>query len=199
MPGACGVLLSWPMRHIRALMLPPVAFGGMTCLAGLPGNLTLCYLLMLMLVWVLLCLPVSVVEACANRRTVVRLYSTAPWWSSVCVFLPHSGLLIFRPSLGLPLLGHLTALTMLLYHAPGTCGAQERSCHMVAPREALDIDGSCSVHVVDSAGDWEDHFLVALRAPLVIRWAPRSTQWRVEGVDRAALRGLVCCSKFKCA
>ena len=31
------------------------------------------------------------------------------------------------------------------------------SCHMVAPREARDIADSCSVHVVDSAGDWEDH------------------------------------------
>ena len=59
---------------------------------------------------------------------------------------------------------------------------------MVAPREARDIGGSCSVHVVDSAGDWEDHFLVALPAALVIRWAPRSTQWRVEGIDRAALK-----------
>ena len=70
---------------------------------------------------------------------------------------------------------------------------------MVALREARDIDGSCSVHVVDSAGDWEDHFLVALHAPLVIRWALRSTQWRVEGVDRAALKDPVCCSNLKCA
>ena len=70
---------------------------------------------------------------------------------------------------------------------------------MAARKEARDIADSCSVHVVDSAGDWEDHFLVALRAPLVIRWAPRSTKWRVEGDDRAALKDPVCCSKFKCA
>ena len=84
---------------------------------------------------------------------------------------------------------------------PGTwdCGARECSCHMVALREARDVAESCSVHVVDSAGDWEDHYLVALRAPLVIRWAPRGTQWRVEGVDRAALKGPACCSKFKSA
>ena len=55
------------------------------------------------------------------------------------------------------------------------------------------------VHAVDSAGDWEDHYLVALRAPLVIRWAPRGTQWRVEGVDRAAFKDLACCCKFKSA
>ena len=73
------------------------------------------------------------------------------------------------------------------------------SYHMAARKEARDIADSCSVHVVDSAGDWEDHFLVALRAPLVIRWAPRSTKWRVEGDDRAALKDPVCCSKFKCA
>ena len=84
---------------------------------------------------------------------------------------------------------------------PGTwdCGARECSCHMVAPREARDIAESCSVHVVDSSGAWEDQFLVALRAPLVIRWAPRGAQWRVEGVDRAALKDLACCSKFKSA
>ena len=66
---------------------------------------------------------------------------------------------------------------------------------MVAPRGARDSADSCSVHVVDSAGDWEDHFLVALRAPLALR----STQWRVEGVDRAALKDPVCCCKFKSA
>ena len=79
------------------------------------------------------------------------------------------------------------------------CGARERSCHMVAPRKARDIADSCSVHVVDSAGDWEDHFLVALPALVVIRWAPRSTQWRVEGVDRAALKDPVYCCKFTSA
>ena len=61
------------------------------------------------------------------------------------------------------------------------------------------VADSCSVVVVDSAGDWEDHFLVALRAPLVIRWAPRGTQWKAEGVDRAALKDPECCHKFKCA
>ena len=38
-----------------------------------------------------------------------------------------------------------------------------------------------------------------LRAPLVIRWAPRGTQWKVEGVDRAALKDPACCNKFKLA
>ena len=70
---------------------------------------------------------------------------------------------------------------------------------LVAPREARDVAEPCSVHVVDSAGDWEDHYLVALRAPLVIRWAPRGAQWRVEGVGRAALKDPACCRKFKSA
>ena len=87
------------------------------------------------------------------------------------------------------------------------CGPRGCSCHIVGPKEARDVADSCfrdvadscSVHVVDSAGDWEDHFFVALRAPLVIRWAPRGTQWKVEGVDCAALKDPVCCSKFRCA
>ena len=78
-------------------------------------------------------------------------------------------------------------------------GARECSCHCVAPRESRVPAGADAVHVVDSVGDWEDHFLVELRAPLVIRWAPRGTQWKVEGVDRAALKDPACCSRFKLA
>ena len=100
-------------------MLPSVVCGGRTCHAGLLDNLTLCSLLMLMLVWALLCLPLLAVEACANRRTLVGPCSTAPWWSSVCAYLPHSVLLMSRPSPGLPTVGRLTALIMLLYQAPG--------------------------------------------------------------------------------
>ena len=77
------------------------------------------------------------------------------------------------------------------------CGPGECSLHIVAPRVNRSVADSCSVAVVDSAGDWEDHFLVALRTTLVIRWAPRGTQWKAEGVDRAAIRDPVCCSKFK--
>ena len=77
---------------------------------------------------------------------------------------------------------------------PGGC-----SLHNVAPRAARSGTDSCSVAVVDSAGDWEDHFLVALRTSLVIRWAPRGTQWKAEGVDRAALKDPECCLKFRCA
>ena len=54
---------------------------------------------------------------------------------------------------------------------------------MVAPREARDVADSRSVHVVDSAGDWEDHFLVALRAPLV-RNQVGATQHPVESGGR---------------
>ena len=79
------------------------------------------------------------------------------------------------------------------------CGPRECSCHSIAPREARDPAISCSLHVVDSAGGWEDHFLVALRVSLAIRWARRGTQWKVEGVDRAALKDPACCSKFKVA
>ena len=57
------------MHHIRALMLPTVICGGRICHAGLLASLTLCFLLMPMLVWALLCLPLLAVEACANRRT----------------------------------------------------------------------------------------------------------------------------------
>ena len=49
------------------------------------------------------------------------------------------------------------------------CGPGECSLHNVAPRAARSGADSCSVAVVDSAGDWEDHFLVALRATLVTR------------------------------
>ena len=79
------------------------------------------------------------------------------------------------------------------------CGPKECSCHTVAPRVSRDAAASCSVSVVDSAGDWEDHFLVALHADLVIRWAPHGAQWKAEGVDRAALQDPVRCDKFKCA
>ena len=75
----------------------------------------------------------------------------------------------------------------------GTC-----SRHSVAPREVRDVSPS-SLHVVDSAADWEDHFLVALRVRLAVRWAPRGAQWKVEGVDRAALKDPACCSRFKAA
>ena len=60
------------------------------------------------------------------------------------------------------------------------------SRHCAAPWEARD-DAPCSLHVVGSAGDWEDHFLVVLRVSLAIRWAPRGAQWKVEGVDRRTL------------
>ena len=36
-----------------------------------------------------------------------------------------------------------------------------------------------------------------LRVGLAIRWAPRGAQWKVEGVDRAALKDPACCNKFK--
>ena len=62
---------------------------------------------------------------------------------------------------------------------------------IIAPREVRD-DAPCSLHVVDSAGGWEDHFLVVLRFGLAIRWAPRGAQWQVEGVDRAALKDTAC-------
>ena len=78
------------------------------------------------------------------------------------------------------------------------CGHWECSRHSVAPREARG-SAPCSLHVVDSAGDWEDHFLVVLRFNLAIRWAPHGTQWKVEGVDRAALKDPACCYKFKVA
>ena len=55
------------------------------------------------------------------------------------------------------------------------CGPRECSRHTVAPRVGRDAAASCSVSIVDAAGDWEDHFLVALRAPLLIRWAPRGS------------------------
>ena len=71
-----------------------------------------------------------------------------------------------------------------------------RSRHSIAPREVRD-DAPCSLHVVESAGGWEDHFLVVLHVSLAIRWAPRGAQWKVEGVDRAALKDPACCSKFK--
>ena len=73
----------------------------------------------------------------------------------------------------------------------GTC-----SRHSVALREVRDVSPS-SLHVVDSAADWEDYFLVALRVRLAVRWAPRGAQWKVEGVDRAALKDPACCSRFK--
>ena len=188
------------MRRIRALTLPPVICGGVTCLAGLQDSLTLSCLWMPMPALFRLCLSLSVVLACANRGTLVGPCSTAPWWSLACVFLPRSGQSIHRPSLGLLMVGRLAALIMSLCHAPGAVApGSVRSCHIVAPREARDVADTCSVHVVDSAGGWEDHFLVASRAPLVIRWAPRGAQWKVEGVDRAALKYPVCCSKFKCA
>ena len=77
--------------------------------------------------------------------------------------------------------------------------ARECNSHCVAPRESRAHAGDSAVHVVDSAGDWEDHFLVELRVPLAIRWAPRGTQWKVDGVDRASLRDPDCCSRFKLA
>ena len=46
--------------------------------------------------------------------------STAPWWSLACVFLPRSGQSILRPSLGLLMVGRLTALIMSLCLSPGT-------------------------------------------------------------------------------
>ena len=78
------------------------------------------------------------------------------------------------------------------------CGPRVCSRHCIAPREARG-SAPCSLHVVGSAGDWEDNFLVALRVSLAIRWAPRGTQWKVEGVDRAALKDPACCYKFKVA
>ena len=66
----------------------------------------------------------------------------------------------------------------------------------IAPREVRDVAPS-SLHVVDSAVDWEDHVLVVIRVGLAIRWAPRGAQWKVEGVDRAALKDPACCNKFK--
>ena len=77
------------------------------------------------------------------------------------------------------------------------CGHGDCSLHTVAPRLDCSVADSCSVAVVDSASDWEDHFLVALRTTLVIRWAPRGTQWKAEGVDRTALKDPECCRKFK--
>ena len=50
--------------------------------------------------------------------------------------------------------------------------------------------------VVESAADWEDHFLVALSVSWATRWAPRDAQWKVDGVDRATLKDPVCCSRF---
>ena len=61
------------------------------------------------------------------------------------------------------------------------CGPRECSCHSTAPREVRDPVISCSLHVVDSAGDWEDHFLVALRVTVWLsggRHAALSGKWR---------------------
>ena len=50
---------------------------------------------------------------------------------------------------------------------PGGWGCDARQCDRfeVVPRRATPHEPGCSVHVVDAAGDWEDHFLVALIAP----------------------------------
>ena len=81
---------------------------------------------------------------------------------------------------------------------PFTWGSGHGTCsrHSIAPREVRDFAPS-SLHVVDSAADWEDHFLVVLRVSLAIKWAPHGAQWKVEGVDRAALKDPACCNKFK--
>ena len=112
---------------------------------------------------------------------------TGPWQSLTCVSLPRLVLPTPRLSHGWLTVERPTALIMLLYRVLGA-GPGECSLHNVAPRAARSGTDSCSVAVVDSAGDWEDHFLVALRATFVIRWAPRGTQWKAEGVDSAALK-----------
>ena len=139
-------------------------------------------------------LSLSLLEAaaCASRRTIVVLCSIVPWLSLACVLLPRSGPLTLRPLPGLRKVGRLTASTMLLCPAPGTAAPGSVVVICTAPREARG-SAPCSLHVVDSAGGWEDHFLVALRVSLAIRWAPRGTQWKVEGVDRAALNDPACC------
>ena len=122
--------------------------------------------------------------------------STGPWRRSVCASLPLSGLLMTRPSPGLPTGWCLTALIVLLCQAPGTVAPGS----VVATRLPLERLATlpslvlCTLSILRVTG--RTTYLVALRAPLVIRWAPRGTQWRVEGVDCAALKDSACCSKF---
>ena len=149
--------------------------------------------------WVRLCLSLLEVADFASGRTIVFFCSIVPWLSLACVFLPRSGPLILR-HLRTWVANGGSARRIDYVAVPFTwdCGHGACSRHCVAPGEARD-SAPCSLHVVDSAGGWQDHFLVVLRVSLAIRWAPRGAQWKVESVDRAALKDPTCRSKFKVA
>ena len=67
----------------------------------------------------------------------------------------------------------------------------------VAPRVARAPGGSCEVHVVDAAGDWEDHALVTMTVSVTVKRAQVAVAWRPPGVDRAALRDPAKCAEFR--
>ena len=164
-PGACSELLLLLMLRTRALMPPTVGCGGMTCLASLLGRRVLSCLWVLMRTLVRLCLSLLGVAYFASRRTI-----------------HNSGSLFHRTLVGLGLRVPATFGAVDTWVANGgsthridyvavplawDCDHGACSRHCVAPREVRD-DAPCSLHVVDSAGNWEDHFLVVLRVNLAL-------------------------------
>ena len=178
LPGACSALLSLLMPHTRALTLPSEICGGRICLPGLRGMRMLFCLWMLMPAWGLLCPGLLGAVVSANRRIIcsgflfhrtmvelgLRVPATFGAVGSTAFTWVSNGGAAHRI--------HYVAVPFTWDCDHGTC-----SRHSVAPREVRVAPSS--MHVVGSAADWEDHFLVALHVRLAIRWAPRGDQWKV--------------------
>ena len=65
----------------------------------------------------------------------------------------------------------------------------------VAPRVCKEVPGD--VQVVDSACDKDDHYLVMLDVPVLVRRSHGGVRWRPQRVDQAALKDAACCADFR--